>query len=69
MAFTTTAVNPRISATYLDSLQVLQRRVRNGKAPSITVFTSCVLCPIQMLKSPPIFPQEKPRVPMPMLNP
>jgi hypothetical protein len=51
VAFATTAMNPRISGTYLDSLQVLQHRVRNGKAPSITVFTSCVLCPIQMLKS------------------
>jgi hypothetical protein len=68
MAFTTTAMNPRISAMHLDSFQVLQHRVRNGKAPSITVFTSCALCSIQML-SPSIFPQEKPRVLVPMLIP
>jgi hypothetical protein len=31
MAFTTTAVNPRISATYLDSLQVLQHGLEMGR--------------------------------------
>jgi len=65
MAFTTTVVTPRISATYLDSLQVLQHTVRNGKAPFITVFTSCVLCPIQMLKVPQSFHKRNRTSPCP----